>query len=96
MMTNVTVTINNLLIYRTMRTFYKSLFLLGLFLAAPLALKAEVGDVNGDGVVSGADVTALYNVLLDGATADGNADVNNDGVVSGADVTALYNILLGD
>ncbi|MBP5561249.1 MAG: SUMF1/EgtB/PvdO family nonheme iron enzyme [Muribaculaceae bacterium] len=77
-----------------MRTFYKSSFLLGLFLAAPLALKAEVGDVNGDGVVSGADVTALYNVLLDGATADGNADVNNDGVVSGADVTALYNILL--
>ena len=52
------------------------------------------GDVNGDGVVSGADVTALYNVLLDGATASGNADVNNDGVVSGADVTALYNLLL--
>ena len=52
------------------------------------------GDVNGDGVVSGADVTALYNVLLDNATPAGNADVNGDGVVSGADVTALYNILL--
>ncbi|MBP5561855.1 MAG: Ig-like domain-containing protein [Muribaculaceae bacterium] len=52
------------------------------------------GDVNGDGVVSGADVTALYNVLLDDATVAGNADVNGDGVVSGADVTALYNILL--
>ena len=52
------------------------------------------GDVNGDGVVSGADVTALYNVLLDGATVAGDADVNGDGVVSGADVTALYNILL--
>ncbi|MBP5560325.1 MAG: starch-binding protein, partial [Muribaculaceae bacterium] len=50
------------------------------------------GDVNGDGVVSGADVTALYNMLLDGAA--GNGDVNGDGVVSGADVTALYNILL--
>ena len=55
----------------------------------------ETGDVNGDGVVSGADVTALYNVLLDGATAEGDADVNGDGFVNGSDVTALYNILLG-
>ncbi len=52
------------------------------------------GDVNGDDVVSGADVTALYNVLLDGAATAGNADVNGDGIVSGADVTALYNLLL--
>ncbi|MBP5560717.1 MAG: dockerin type I repeat-containing protein [Muribaculaceae bacterium] len=52
------------------------------------------GDVNGDGIVSGADVTALYNVLLDGAIPAGNADVNGDSVVSGADVTALYNLLL--
>ncbi|MBP5560719.1 MAG: hypothetical protein J6X70_02815 [Muribaculaceae bacterium] len=52
------------------------------------------GDVNGDGIVSGADVTALYNVLLDDAIVAGDADVNGDGVVSGADVTALYNILL--
>ena len=52
------------------------------------------GDVNGDGIVSGADVTALYNVLLDGATPSGNADVNGDGIVSGADLTALYNLLL--
>ena len=52
------------------------------------------GDVNGDGIVSGADVTALYNVLLDNAIVAGNADVNGDGVVSGADVTALYNLLL--
>ena len=56
----------------------------------------EPGDVNGDGVVSGADVTALYNVLLDDAEASGDADVNGDGIVSGADVTALYNLLLGD
>ena len=52
------------------------------------------GDVNGDGVVSGADVTALYNVLLDNAEVAGDADVNGDGVISGADVTALYNLLL--
>ena len=54
----------------------------------------EQGDVNGDGVVSGADVTALYNVLLDGTEAGGDADVNGDGIVNGSDVTALYNILL--
>ncbi len=54
------------------------------------------GDVNGDGVLSGADVTALYNVLLDDATVNGDADVNGDGVVSGADVTTLYNLLLGE
>ena len=53
-----------------------------------------VGDVNGDEVVSGADVTTLYNVLLDGATPAGDADVNGDGFVNGADVTALYNLLL--
>ncbi|MBP5561148.1 MAG: CotH kinase family protein, partial [Muribaculaceae bacterium] len=52
------------------------------------------GDVNGDDVVNGADVTALYNVLLNDAPAAGNADVNNDGIVNGADVTALYNLLL--
>ena len=58
------------------------------------AKTAVTGDVNGDDVVSGADVTALYNVLLDNATAAGDADVNGDSVVSGADVTALYNLLL--
>ncbi len=52
------------------------------------------GDVNGDGVVSGADVTALYNNLLDETPVNGNPDVNGDGVVSGADVTALYGILM--
>ena len=52
------------------------------------------GDVNGDGIVNGADVTALYNVLLIDTTANGDADVNGDGIVNGSDVTALYNLLL--
>ena len=52
------------------------------------------GDVNGDGIVSGADVTTLYNILLNGVTPKGNADVNGDGVVRGADVTGLYSLLL--
>lgn len=52
------------------------------------------GDVNGDGSVNGADVTALYGYLLDGKEVAGNPDVSGDGSVSGADVTALYNVLL--
>lgn len=66
----------------------------------PFNVKADkddtslIGDVNGDGIVSGADVTALYEVLLNNARPAGNADVNRDSVVSGADVTALYQLLL--
>ena len=52
------------------------------------------GDVNGDGSVNGADVTALYGYLLDNKAVAGNPDVSGDGSVSGADVTALYNLLL--
>ncbi len=52
------------------------------------------GDVNGDGIVSGADVTALYDYLLESKATGGDGDVNSDGVISGADVTALYGILL--
>ncbi len=54
----------------------------------------EPGDVNGDGIVSGADVTALYNRLLNNTSVAGNPDVNGDGSVNGSDVTALYNLLL--
>ncbi len=61
---------------------------------ADLELNDTPGDSNGDGIISGADVTALYSVLLDGVVPAGNADVNGDTVVSGADVTALYTILL--
>lgn len=60
-----------------------------------MALK---GDVNGDGEVTIADVTALVNILL-GKDASGYdhdaADVNSDGGRTIADVTALVNILLG-
>ena len=54
------------------------------------------GDVNGDGVVTAADITALYSVLLNNDYSDViNADQNNDGNVTAGDVTAVYNILLG-
>ena len=52
------------------------------------------GDVDGNGVVNGSDVTALYNKLLNGTNPNGNPDVDGNGVVNGSDVTALYNLLL--
>ena len=56
-----------------------------------------LGDVNGDGEVTIADVTALVNILLGKDTAGYNleaADVNSDGGRTIADVTVLVNILL--
>jgi hypothetical protein len=54
------------------------------------------GDVNGDGQVTAADVTMLYNILLnDDYTGVVNGDQNGDGSVTAGDVTAVYNILLG-
>ena len=57
----------------------------------------ELGDVNHDGKLSIADVTALINYLLSGSTDSACeicADVNSDGKISIADVTELINILL--
>lgn len=56
-----------------------------------------VGDVNGDGEVSIADVTALIDYLLSpNSTLDEDvADVNHDGEVTIGDVTALIDLLLG-
>ena len=58
---------------------------------------ATRGDVNGDGQVTIADVTALVNIILGKSTepANGVADVNGDGSVTIADVTKLVNIILG-
>lgn len=62
-----------------------------------IVLRARLqGDVNIDGSVSIADVTALVNIIL-GKEEDefGMADVNEDGEVTIADVTTLVNIILG-
>ena len=54
------------------------------------------GDVNGDTVVTAADVTALYYYLLNGdSTQLINGDQNGDGTITASDVTAVYVILLG-
>ena len=60
-----------------------------------------IGDVNRDGSVTIADVTALVNIILGKDNGDAPiydhtaADVNKDNSVTIADVTALVNILLG-
>lgn len=55
-----------------------------------------LGDVNNDGTVSIADVTALIDYLLSGGDINENAaDMNQDGGVSIGDVTALIDYLLG-
>ena len=58
----------------------------------------QKGDVNGDGQVNVADVTALVNIVLGKDTTPhdtATVDVNGDGQVNVADVTALVNLILG-
>ena len=55
---------------------------------------AGPGDVDGNGIIAIADVTALIDVLLSGGDISIYGDVNGDGTVSIADVTALIDMLL--
>lgn len=73
------------------------LFALLLAFMASNTMAAETlkGDVNGDKVVTIADVTALVNVILGKSEPNEACDVNDDTVISIADVTALVNIILG-
>ena len=60
-------------------------------------LSGVTGDVNGDGTVNAADVTALYNFLLNGDDSDiVNGDQDSDGVITAGDITTIYSILLGN
>jgi hypothetical protein len=54
------------------------------------------GDVNGDGKVTVADITALADYILDNSTSiDKNvADVNGDGEITVSDITAIADIIL--
>ena len=59
---------------------------------------AGLGDVNLDGAITIADVTALVNILLGKPLplySNKAADVNEDGMKTIADVTALVNVILG-
>ena len=56
-----------------------------------------LGDVDGDGEVTTADITAIYNFLLnEDDTYIATSDVNGDGFITAADITVIYNILLGN
>ena len=74
-------------------------FLLTLFavVACSVAVNASVyGDVNGDGAVTVADATAIYNYLLsEDETFLATCDVDGDGFVTVVDITIIYNIILG-
>ena len=62
----------------------------------PIGSPVVPGDVNGDGVVSSADITLLYNILLmDDYTSVVNGDQDGDGVITSGDITTIYSILLG-
>ncbi len=64
---------------------------------SPASLWATVGDVNGDNDVTVADVTAIYNYLLNNdQTFVATSDVDGDGSITVADVTFICNILLGN
>ena len=55
------------------------------------------GDVNGDGSVSSADVTALYNWLLNNDDSSlVNGDQNGDGAITSNDISIVYNIMLSN
>ena len=54
------------------------------------------GDVDGDGVVTSYDVTALYDFLLNSDESGiVNGDQDGDGVITASDITTVYSILLG-
>jgi len=54
------------------------------------------GDVDGDGAVTSADITCLYNIML-GISFEHvhRADIDCDGAFTSSDITRLYNSLLG-
>ena len=55
------------------------------------------GDVNGDGYVNSADITALYTFLLTGDDSDiVNGDQDKDGSITAGDITYVYSILMGN
>ena len=54
------------------------------------------GDVNGDGEVTSADVTALYDYMLNNDSSSlVHGDQNGDGQITSSDITAVYSVLLG-
>ena len=74
------------------------LTLLVLCCSVLLAFPKFIGDVNGDGVINVADVTALVNIIAGKTTQYDSrlADVDENGTVDRNDVAALVDIILGN
>ena len=53
------------------------------------------GDVNNDGAVNVADISAVITVMA-GGTVEGNPDVNGDGAVNVADISKIISIMAGE
>ena len=56
-------------------------------------------DVNGDGKTNSADISTIYNYVIDEDTAFEEkerswGDVNHDGIVNSADVVTVYNYIV--
>jgi surface protein len=55
------------------------------------------GDVNGDGFVTAADVTALYDYMLNNDSSNiVNGDQDGDDHITAGDITTVYTIMLGN
>lgn len=57
-----------------------------------------IGDVNLDGKVNSADVTAVYNYIIKGEDSGillNDADVNADNQITTSDIISIYNTILG-
>lgn len=67
--------------------------------SSPIVLNLQdhiCGDVNCDGNVTAADITAIYDYMLLGdMTYFDTLDITNDGYITAADITAIYDIMLG-
>ena len=85
-------------IYKVETATYRS-YICEIAFQTPLKKKL-IGDVNRDGNVTIADVTAIVNITIGNATDYNNydieaANVNGDNVIDTADVMELINIILG-
>ena len=73
------------------------LLAMGAILMLSMPMLAKGWDVTGDGQVTAADITAVYNKMLNNDTTypESAYDVNGDGTVNITDVVNLVNFILG-
>lgn len=70
--------------------------------SSPLSLVVSsaavlLGDVNGDGSINAADLSAVINKILlrpNSVFIDAAADMNGDGLINAADLSAIINVIL--